>query len=99
MSTTATVRLTDHFDSELLVRDRVDHVRDAPRVAPGYVDDVDAWFENEQLELFHDWDSTAGRGRGFFTKDEAECRSRRVDLRGPTDADPGPIEMEEPTRR
>lgn len=34
---------------------------------------------------------------GFYCEDAAECASRRIDLRGPTDRDPGPLPMEEAT--
>jgi hypothetical protein len=48
-----------------------------------------------ELEPFQDWDAVRGRGAGFFRSDADECASRRVDLRGPTDVDPGPLPMDE----
>lgn len=51
--------------------------------------------DDPELEPFIDWDAIAGRGRGYFRSDADECASRRVDLRGPTDLDPGPLPMEE----
>lgn len=47
------------------------------------------------LEAFLDWDVVRGHGRGYFRSDAHECATRRVDLRGPTDLDPGPLPMEE----
>jgi len=49
----------------------------------------------EELSLFTDWDLLWGRGRGVYAQDDEECRSRRIDLRGPHDGDPGPLPMEE----
>lgn len=49
----------------------------------------------DEIEAFVDWDVLRGDGRGFFLSDRRECATRRVDLRGPTDLDPGPLPMEE----
>ncbi len=50
--------------------------------------------EQDELDLFSD--QTHERGvSGFYAEDAAECASRRIDLRGPTDRDPGPLPMEE----
>jgi hypothetical protein len=35
-------------------------------------------------------------GWGYFCHDADERRSRRLDMRGPTDLDPGPLAMSEP---
>jgi hypothetical protein len=59
---------------------------------PGLAVALDA---DPNLEPFVDWDAARGRGRGFFRTDRDECASRRIDLRGPTDLDPGPLPMEE----
>ena len=45
-------------------------------------------------DLFADQDRARGLD-GFYVEDAAECASRRVDLRQPTDRDPGPLEMDE----
>lgn len=49
----------------------------------------------DEFEAFLDWDQIRGDGRGFFSGDRHECATRRIDLRGPTDLDPGPLPMEE----
>lgn len=51
--------------------------------------------DDDDLEAFLDWDIVRGHGRGYFRSDARECATRRVDLRGPTDLDPGPLPMEE----
>jgi hypothetical protein len=51
--------------------------------------------DGEDADLFADWDHARGHGLGFFRFDPTECATRRVDLRGPTDLDPGPLPMEE----
>ena len=51
----------------------------------------------DEVELFDDWDGHRGHGVGHYSGDADECRSRRIDLRGPTDLDPGPLPMDEPT--
>jgi len=90
MARLATVSLRDHVSRDLLV----EVVRLMCGRPLGFVDapevDVDA-----EIEPFFDWDAIRGHGAGFFCGDEHECRSRRVDLRGPTDLDPGPLPMEE----
>ncbi|MBX2804232.1 MAG: hypothetical protein KTR31_41610 [Myxococcales bacterium] len=63
-----------------------------PRFVAGPDDGEDL---EPELELFMDWDGLRVDGRGTYAQDDDECRSRRVDLRGPTDADPGPLPMEE----
>ena len=62
---------------------------DAPP-APG----PDDWEALEDL-LFADQDGDRGHGSGFYAFDAEEAASRRVDLRGPSDHDPGPIPLEE----
>jgi hypothetical protein len=49
----------------------------------------------EEEPLFGDHDPGRGHGHGYYAADEAENASRRLDMRGPLDEDPGPIEMEE----
>lgn len=49
--------------------------------------------DDEELVWFLDYDRIGGYG--FFSQPESECRSRRLDMRGPLDLDKGPIEMEE----
>ena len=45
--------------------------------------------------LFADHDAALRHAGGYFSYDEAERRTRRIDLRTPYDRDPGPIPMEE----
>ena len=49
--------------------------------------------DDDELALFLDYDLYGKYG--FFSQPESECRSRRLDMRGPLDLDKGPIEMEE----
>ena len=49
----------------------------------------------DELALFADHDARNPRGSGFFSYGEDERRSRRLDMRGPLDHDPGPIPMDE----
>lgn len=67
------------------------------RAALPVVDDpglpTDALPEDEAL--FADHDRWLGRGDGYFAEDPIELATRRLDMRGPLDRDPGPIEMEE----
>lgn len=50
---------------------------------------------DDDLALFEDHDRVGGLGPGVFWHDAEECRSRRLDMRGPLDLDRGPLEMEE----
>lgn len=91
MGRTTTIAVRDHVDGETLnalatiltlpVRRRL---QEDPEVDP-----------DDELSLFRDWDACRGGGAGFFCQDEAERRSRRLDMRGPLDLERGPIEMEE----
>lgn len=97
MPRVATLSLRDHA-GELLAE--IARMLLAPR-APSFVRGEDAEVEPDpedaelDLEAFLDWDRIRGDGRGFFSSDPHECATRRVDLRGPTDLDPGPLPMEE----
>lgn len=51
--------------------------------------------DEDEVELFVDWDDPRHHGGEHFVGDAEECRSRRIDLRGPTDLDPGPLAMDE----
>lgn len=95
MPKTTTARFHDHASEELLDQlVRLVVVRNGPRVR--FPDAFENLFvEDEELSLFTDWDFLWQRGRGLYAQDDAECRSRRVDLRGPHDGDPGPLPMEE----
>lgn len=91
MPRVATGSIREHLDDALLselVRVCVRPVEPAFVEAAAPADDAD-------LEPFADWDAHRGHGRGFFLGDRRECATRRVDLRGPTDLDPGPLPMEE----
>ncbi|HHO54597.1 MAG TPA: hypothetical protein ENK18_27910 [Deltaproteobacteria bacterium] len=88
--------LVDHVANDVLLRVATLYNSSPLRRGPRFVDGPeDLQAEEPELELFMDWDNDRGHGRGAYTQDGDECRSRRVDLRGPTDADPGPLPMEE----
>jgi hypothetical protein len=65
-------------------------LRSRPR--PGYSEDDEL---TDEEALFADHDAERGHGLGFFSEDEVECASRRVDLREPRHLEIEPIEMEE----
>jgi hypothetical protein len=94
MPRVATLSLRDHAGGDLLT-DLVRALFTSP--LPSFVSGDDRALEEDDLELepFIDWDQVRVDGRGFFSSDRHECASRRVDLRGPTDLDPGPLPMEE----
>ncbi|MEQ1506336.1 MAG: hypothetical protein ABMB14_29160 [Myxococcota bacterium] len=87
----ATVSLRDHLDDGLLAELAMILCRSR---GPGFVDGGDRLVPEPELEPFLDWD-IRGLGLGYFRTDPGECATRRVDLRGPTDLDPGPLPMEE----
>lgn len=90
-----TIHLLDHVDDESLFEIATRSGSPLQR-APRFVDGpAEASAEEPELELFMDWDDDRGHGWGGYTQDDDECRSRRIDLRGPTDEDPGPLPMEE----
>lgn len=92
MGRTRTIALREYVDDELLLqiaramRDSALHRR------PGFLDGP-AGEASEDEELFGDHDIRT-TDRGFYAHPREECRSRRVDLRGPADRDPGPLAME-----
>jgi hypothetical protein len=93
MSRVATVSLREHVDNSLLADiARAYSAAGGAEGASAFVDRTDV---DEDLEPFEDWDVLRGHGLGFFHSDARECATRRVDLRGPTDLDPGPLPMEE----
>jgi hypothetical protein len=94
MPRVATLSLRDHAGGDLLA-DLLRALFVSP--LPSFVHGGDRPLDGEELEFepFFDWDQLRGDGRGFFSSDRHECASRRVDLRGPTDLDPGPLPMEE----
>jgi len=93
MPRVTTARFVEHASEEILRQIALGAV--AP-VDGGFPDALDPLVvEDEELSLFVDWDFLWGRGRFVYAQDDAECRSRRVDLRGPHDSDPGPLPMEE----
>jgi hypothetical protein len=93
MPRVATLSLRDHAGGDLLT-DLLRALFVSP--PPAFVRGGDRpVVEDPELEPFIDWDQLRGDGRGFFSSDRHECASRRVDLRGPTDLDPGPLPMEE----
>lgn len=95
MPSTATVCLVEHIDEDVLL-EVARMMGDSPvRLPPGFVEGWEVEIEDAELEPFLDWDCIRGHGRGSYAQPESECRTRRIDLRGPTDHDPGPLEMEE----
>jgi hypothetical protein len=95
MSRLATVSLREHVDNSLLGEiARLCCLAIVSEGAPAFVE-PDPNEVDEDLEPFQDWDVRRGHGLGFFHSDARECATRRVDLRGPTDLDPGPLPMEE----
>jgi hypothetical protein len=95
MPLVATASLRDHIDDELLAA--VARLLCASHPTPRFVEGWDLQLDDQDLEPFLDWDARRGDGRGYFLSDRTECASRRIDLRGPTDLDPGPLPMEEAT--
>src|SRR5690242_15270588 len=99
MPRVATLSLRDHAGDELLTE--LARLLLAPREAsfvrgwddgeaPAQLDPAEEERERDlALDAFRDWDHHRGDGWGFFSSDRRECASRRVDLRGPTDLDPG----------
>lgn len=88
MGRVASVVLLDHVDPDLLLAL-------ARRMRATFVGLPEIEVEDVEIEPFFDWDAWRGHGRGYFREDAAECRTRRIDLRAPTDEDPGPLPMEE----
>jgi hypothetical protein len=93
MPRVATVSLKDHVSDDLLAQ--LARILCGTPLAADFVKRADQPDVDAELEPFFDWDSVRGDGRGFFRTDPRECASRRVDLRGPTDLDPGPLPMDE----
>lgn len=91
----ATVCLNEHIEEDILLEVARLLGASPVRLPAGFVDGPDIEVEDAELELFLNWDCLRGHGRGSYAQDDAECRSRRIDLRGPTDLDPGPLPMEE----
>lgn len=94
MGSTTTIALQEHLDDELMLQVARAMSRSALYRPPGFFDGPPLEDdEDEERALFGDHDLRA-TDRGLFIHPEEECRSRRVDLRGPTDRDPGPLETE-----
>ena len=90
MARVATLILREYVDPELLLA-----VAGRMGRAPAFVRLPEIELDDAEIEPFFDWDAWRGHGRGYFRQDAAECRTRRIDLRAPTDEDPGPLPMEE----
>jgi hypothetical protein len=88
----ATASLRDHVDDDLLAA--VSRLMWSSDPTPAFVERADVPPTDLELEPFLNWDDRRGDGRGLYLSDPVECASRRVDLRGPTDLDPGPLPME-----
>lgn len=88
---TATISLKKVVDDELVLKLARDLATQALLRPPAFIDGEGPDGEDS---LFADY-RARDTDLGYFSYDEAERRSRRVDLRGPTDRDPGPLQMEE----
>lgn len=92
MGRTTTIRFKDHLDDRTLRKLATivsRHGRDEGRFLDGPEDEPD-----DELSLFRDHDMRR-YANGYFRYGDAECRSRRLDMRGPLDEDPGPLAMPE----
>ena len=95
MARVATASLREYVDPELLLA-VAGRLPDSPfGRPPTFVRLPEIEVEDADIEPFFDWDAWRGHGRGYFRQDAAECRTRRIDLRAPSDEDPGPLPMEE----
>lgn len=95
MGRTTTITLREHVDDEVMLRIARSTARSALYRPPGFLDDAEGHADGDEDEdLFGDHTYRSGT-RGVYAHAEEECRSRRVDLRGPTDHDPGPIDMDD----
>lgn len=92
MGRTRTIALREYVDNDLLLQIARAMRGSALHRRPGFLDGPDDAVSEED-ELFGDHDVRA-TDRGFYAQPWEECRTRRVDLRGPADRDPGPLEME-----
>jgi len=92
---TTTLSLRDHLDSETLLQVASAMPGSAIYREPRFIDGPDGAPDNDWSSLFEHQDPR-GMGWGFFSLDAQERHSRRIDLRGPTDLDPGPLAMCEP---
>ena len=92
--TPATISLCDHLGSDVVLRVARAMSDSAVYQQPGFLDgpptELDDWDP-----LFEDH-GPRDLGWGYFCHDEDERQSRRLDMRGPTDLDPGPMPMCEP---
>lgn len=86
------VDLTEFFKDATLRSRRRGLSRDILRL----LDDLEPGQPDDELSLFADYDTAVrAAGGGYYSEDADECASRRLDMRGPLDFDPGPVEMEE----
>ena len=90
----ATISLCEHVDRTLVLKVASAMADSALYRQPGFLDGPEAPMDDWEL-LFQDHDPRL-LGWGYFSHDEEERRSRRLDMRGPTDVDPGPLPMAEP---
>jgi hypothetical protein len=94
MARVASLILRKHIDADLLLAVARRMPGSPLRRSLAFVRLPEIVVEDE-IEPFFDWDAWRGHGAGYFRQDADECRTRRVDLRAPTDEDPGPLPMEE----
>ena len=94
MAHTTTLSLCEHIDAETMLR-VASAMRDSALYRePRFLDGPDDNGENEWESLFQHHDPRS-LGWGYFCHDETERESRRLDMRGPNDFDPGPLAMGE----
>jgi len=95
MARVATVILHEYVDPEILLAVAGQMPGSPSGWPPTFVRLPEIELDDAEIEPFFDWDAWRGHGRGYFRQDAEECRTRRIDLRAPTDEDPGPLPMEE----
>ncbi len=90
----ATISLCEHLDPNLILRVASAMAGSALYREPRFLDGPDG--QGDEWDLLFEHHDPRSLGWGYFCHDEDERRSRRLDMRGPTDVDPGPIAMSEP---
>jgi len=100
----ATIALCEHVDGDAVLAVASAMSGSVLYRVPQFLDDAQLLVDrgvgvseadDEWDLLFEDHNERALRW-GYFSHDENERRSRRLDMRGPTDFDPGPLAMCEP---
>lgn len=91
----ASIALRDHVDPTWLLRVASAMSDSALHRDPYFLDGPADEDEDEWTTLFQDHNARDAH-LGYYRHPDREARSRRLDMRGPTDFDPGPIAMQEP---